>query len=195
MKILTDRTRRTAQDRLTSMRGKVSLATVFAALIVLTLAGCGGDSDIQYAKGRSIEIHATNPVTANKLTYADGQGEHWVVRPSASNRQLALVNVTIVNRTSTVMPLLVDPDAARLGDRRGERIRAVDPFVSSAASGGTDVDEDKFTPFLWGVISLERQMQVQGWVIFDVPKGLTLGSMFWDEVDEVVVDFIDYYRG
>jgi hypothetical protein len=32
-------------------------------------------------------------------------------------------------------------------------------------------------------------------MIFDVPKGLTLGSMFWDEVDEVVVDFIDYFRG
>ena len=194
MQIFTDRARRTAPNRLTSVRSKVYLATVFATFIVLTITGCGDDG-IQYAKRRSIEIHATNPVTTDKLAYADGLGGHWVVRPSASNRELALVNVTIVNRTSTVMPLLVEPDAARLGDRRGERIRAVDPFETSATAAGADVDEDKFTPFLWGEISLERQMQVQGWMIFDVPKGLTLGSMFWDEVDEVVVDFIDYFRG
>jgi hypothetical protein len=37
-------------------------------------------------------------------------------------------------------------------------------------------------------------MQVQGWMVFDVPKGLTLGSLFWDEVDEVTVDYIEYFR-
>ena len=92
------------------------------------------------------------------------------------------------------MPLLVDPDAARLGDRRGERIGALDPFERFGTVDVSDVDEDKFAPLLWGEIQLDRNFQVQGWVVFDVPKGLTLGTLWWDEVDEVVADFVEYRR-
>ena len=92
------------------------------------------------------------------------------------------------------MPLLVDPEAARLGDRRGERIHAMDPFDRFGTADVADADEDKYSPLLWGDIQLDRNFQVQGWVIFDVPKGLTLGTLWWDEVDEVVADFVEYRR-
>ena len=32
-------------------------------------------------------------------------------------------------------------------------------------------------------------------LVFDVPKGLILGSLWWEEIDSMVVDYIDYYRG
>ena len=92
------------------------------------------------------------------------------------------------------MPLLVDPEAARLGDRRGERIVALDPFERFGTVDVADAAEDKYAPLLWGDIQLDRNFQVQGWVIFDVPKGLTLGTLWWDEVDEVVADFVEYRR-
>ncbi len=171
-------------------------ASVFAlSLIAVLLAtACSSDPDIVAVRGRSIEIHAERPVVLEKVSYSAGTGEHRVLRPRASNRQLAAVLVTVVNRTSTVMPLLVDPEAARLGDRRGERIGALDPFERYGTVDVPDVDEDKFAPLLWGDIQLDRNYQVQGWVIFDVPKGLTLGTLWWDEVDEVVADFVEYTR-
>ena len=58
-----------------------------------------------------------------------------MLRPTASNKRLAVVNVTVVNRTTTVIPLLVDAEAARLGDRRSDRVNAVDPF-----QGGVLID-------------------------------------------------------
>lgn len=165
------------------------------ALVTLPLvAACSSEPDLVAVRGRSIEIHAERPVILEKVSYSTGTGEHRVVRPRASNRQLAAVLVTVVNRTSTVMPLLVDPEAARLGDRRGERIGAMDPFDRFGTVDAPDVDEDKYAPFLWGDIQLDRNFQVQGWVIFDVPKGLTLGTLWWDEVDEVVADFVEYRR-
>ena len=164
-------------------------------LVTLPLvAACSSEPDLVAVRGRSIEIHAERPVILEKVSYSTGTGEHRVVRPRASNRQLAAVLVTVVNRTSTVMPLLVDPEAARLGDRRGERIGAMDPFDRFGTVDAPDVDEDKYAPFLWGDIQLDRNFQVQGWVIFDVPKGLTLGTLWWDEVDEVVADFVEYRR-
>ena len=169
-------------------------APLLAAIVGLTVLACSSEPDIIAVRGRSIEIHAERPVVLEKVSYASGTGEHRVLRPRASNRQLAAVLVTVVNRTSTVMPLLVNPEAARLGDRRGERIEALDPFDRYGTTDVPDEDEDKYSPLLWGEIQLDRNFQVQGWVIFDVPKGLTLGTLWWDEVDEVVADFIEYRR-
>ena len=171
-----------------------SLSIAALSLVFLTLAlGCSSESDLIAVRGRSIEIHAKRPVIVNTISYASG-GEHRVLRPKASNRQLAAVLVTVVNRTSTVMPLLVDPGAARLGDRRGERIEALDPFARYGTVEVPNEDEDMFAPLLWGDVQLDRNFQVEGWVIFDVPKGLTLGTIWWDEVDEVVADFVEYRR-
>ena len=169
-------------------------ALALSLVTVLLVAACSSEPDLVAVRGRSIEIHAERPVILEKVSYSTGSGDHRVLRPRASNRQLAAVLVTVVNRTSTVMPLLVDPDAARLGDRRGERIQAMDPFDRYGTVDEPDVDEDKYAPLLWGDIQLDRNFQVQGWVIFDVPKGLTLGTLWWDEVDEVVADFVEYRR-
>ena len=48
---------------------------------------------------------------------------------------------------------------------------------------------------LWGEIELERNFQATGYMVFDVPKGLTLGSVWWSEFDDIIADFIDYQRG
>ena len=117
-----------------------------------------------------------------------------MLRPTASNKRLAVVNVTIVNRTTTVIPLLVDAEAARLGDRRSQRINALNPFEGGALVDSADPDETVYVPMLWGQIELERNTQVTGWMLFEVPKGLTLGTIWWDEVDPIVSDFIDYRR-
>ena len=173
--------------------------------MALALVGCSNDSDVVGVRGRSIEIHAKRPVVAEKLTYQASEDQYYVFRPKASNRQIAAVCVTVVNRTSTVMPLEINPEAARLGNRRGDRIPAADPFdrpvILDESSGeplltdtGDDEDLSRCTQLLWGQVQLDRNFQVSGWLLFDVPKGLTLGTFWWDEVDEVVLDYVEYRR-
>ena len=180
-------------------------AAALLALMALAILGCSSEPDVIGVRGRSIEIHAKRPVVAEKLSYEAPGSEYYVFRPKASNRQMAAVCVTVVNRTSTVMPLEINPEAARLGNRRGERIPASDPFERSAIVDATDEasilrdpgdDEDlsRCTQLLWGQVQLDRQFQVSGWMLFDVPKGLTLGTFWWDEVDEVVLDYVEYRR-
>lgn len=170
-------------------------AAVILALVVL-LGACGSNGRGSRAViGRSLEIRAFAPELVDRVYYVDGDGSHRVIRPKASNRQLALVDVTVVNRTSLVTPLLINPEAARLGDRRGERIAPGDPFEAAEVTEPGNEDEDRFVPFLWGDVQLDKNSQVRGWMVFDVPKGLILGSLWWDEVDPIVVDYIDYQRG
>ena len=184
---------------------KYRCVAIMLGLIALALVGCSSNPDVIGVRGRSIEIHAKRPVVAEKITYGSPGDQFYVFRPRASNRQMAAVCVTVVNRTSTVMPLEVNPDAARLGDRRGERIQAFDPFESSSivdsadedsilTDPGDDEDLSRCTQLLWGQVQLDRNFQVSGWMLFDVPKGLTLGTLWWDEVDEVVLDYVEYRR-
>jgi hypothetical protein len=91
----------------------------------------------------------------------------------------------------------VDPDAVQLGDRRGKKSSAIDPFARSKEISGVikaDPDVLEINPVLWGEIELARGFQISGNLVFDVPKGLTLGTIFWDEVEYIPVDFIDYWK-
>jgi len=167
-----------------------------AAALVGVATACGGDPEFAVGFGRVIDVISADPVIAERVAFTDDEGRHRVIRSRASNRQLAVVEVTIVNRSSIVTPLLIDTDAAQLGDRRGQRINALDPFATTSAafvdSGGPD--ENRFAPLLWGPLELERNFQATGWMVFDVPKGLTLGSLWWNEVEDVVADYVDTFR-
>ena len=177
-----------------ALRSRSGLGAVAALMAIIGgLAACGGGQDVVARVGRTLEVHVGKPQIVEKVAFLDGDGRHRVIRPRASNRQLAAVEVTVVNRTTTIIPLLVDSEAARLGDRRGDRIGALDPFEAKLTEA-PDVDEDKYTPLLWGAVELGRHFQVSGWLLFDVPKGMTLGTVWWDEVDTILLDYIDYQR-
>ena len=172
-----------------------ALALLALMLASLAAMSCGSDDPERVsARGRSLEVHTSYPVIVEKVAFRDNSGQHRVIRPRASNRQLVLLDITIVNRTSLITPLLIDEESAQLGDRRGERIDAVDPFEASRLVDVADPEEDLYSPFLWGEIELDREFQVQGWMVFDVPKGLILGSLWWEEVDTIITDFIEYRR-
>ena len=175
---------------------RLSALTLLALMLAsLAAMSCGSDDPEKVrARGRSLEVHTSHPLIAEKVAFRDNSGQHRVIRPRASNRQLVLLDITIVNRTSLITPLLIDEESAQIGDRRGERIDAVDPFEASRVVDAADPEEDLYSPFLWGQIELDREFQVQGWMVFDVPKGLILGSLWWEEVDTIITDFIDYQR-
>lgn len=174
---------------------RLILIALAGAALLLVGAGCGGgESDLVAKRGRSLEIHSTLPEVVDRVAYTGADGRHRVIRPIASNRRIAVAQVTIVNRTTTVVPLLVDEAAAEIGDRRSRRVEAVDPVGSAEFVDSAGDDSNLYTPFLWGEIELARQTQVTGWMVFDVPQGMTLGTLWWNEVDDILLDYIDYRR-
>ena len=166
-------------------------------LTVCLFSSCTSEEVDLGSSGRNLEIHASRPQVVSKAFYTE-DGVTSVISPSASNRKLAIINTTVVNRSSTVIPISVDPEAVKLGDRRGKKIGAIDPFerskaISSTIETGPEIAE--ISPVLWGEIELARGFQVSGNLVFDVPKGLILGTIFWDEVEYIPIDFVDYWKG
>ena len=181
----------------TLINSRTKFTTLFAVIILTgLLTACNSEELDLGASGRNLEVHASKPQVVSKAFYTES-GVTRIITPSASNRKLAIVNTTIVNRSSTVIPISVDPEAATLGDRRGKKAKAIDPFERSREISGTleaGPDAVEITPVLWGEIELARGFQVSGSLVFDVPKGLILGRIFWDEVEYIPVDFVDYWK-
>ncbi len=173
--------------------GSVALAVALLA----AAAGCGGEDDISYARGRQLHFSAKPPRVAEKVIFTDGSGRRQAVRPRASNRQLAVVSITVANLSTTVASMLLDEGAVQLGDRRSDRIEAINPYEQAVPADDTDdrgaiVLEEQL---LWGQVELEKDLQIEGSFIFDVPKGLILGTLWWNQTDTVSMDFVDYQRG
>ena len=171
------------------------LAVCLIALLFVSACGANDDKDRGVA-GRNLEVHAENPIVVDKAFFVD-EGETRVIIPSASNRQIVVVKTTIVNRTSTVIPLLVDAEAVKLGDRRGKRYEAINPFEKSKKINGTlseGIRVKEIAPIFWDKTELPRDFQVGGYLVFDIPKGLIIGTLFWDEVEYIPVDFVDYWK-
>ena len=165
------------------------LGTLSLMSLVALATGCGDEPTGTARVGRSLEIHLSDPVVAQKMTYKAGP-EDRVIQAGASNRQLAMVKVTVVNRTSTVVLLIVDGDVAQIGDRRGQRIASLNPLIDYKPLDAPDPSAaEGFLPFLWGEIELSIGSQVEGWMVFEVPVGLRLGTFWWDEVDYIILDY------
>ncbi len=177
-------------SRLASRPAAAKLGALWVMSLVLlgVVAACGGNPDVAGSVGRSLELYVSTPDIVNEVNFIDEAGKPRQIRARASNRQLAVVEVTVVNRTSIVTPLRISSESAQLGDRRGQRINALDPFESGRPIAELSEEDQTYTGFLWGDTQLDREFQITGWIVFDVPKGLTLGTFWWREVDPIVLD-------
>ena len=174
-------------------RTKLWASLILGILIGMFIASCGeNEPELTIATGRSLELYTSTPKLVERVAFLDGEGRHRVIRPIASNRNIAVVEVTVVNRSTTIIPLLIDSAAVELGNRRTRRVEAVNVFEAAEIIDAPDEEEGKHVPFLWGEVALERCTQVTGWMVFDVPKGLILGSLWWNEVDDIIADYIQY---
>ncbi len=182
--------------------GALAVALIIAGLVAWFVFKLVTDDGPQYTvvEGRSLQLYFPRPELLEEVAFVDGDGQFRIIRPSQPNRRLAAVNVTIVNRTSTIVPMFIDTRAAQLGDRRGERIWVMDPFqaAQSAQPGQSDqcsVSRDtglmqcKYTPFLWGKVDLVKDYQISGWMLFEIPRDLKLDALWWNEADDIVASF------
>lgn len=188
-------TKKCPNPRQTDIRGGTVTAIPGLILTILVLCACAGETDRAAAKGRSLEVHVDLPIIAPKAYFTDNSGRMQVIRPRASNRQLALVRTTVVNRTSTVIPFSIDEEAVKIGDRTGQRILTLNPLSRAKPSlpaGESESPPLEVAPLMWGKVELGRNSQATGWLIFDVPKGLSLGSIFWNEIEYIVIDYKNY---
>lgn len=174
----------------------ILVASIVAVFTMMEEKKNDASHEVVAIVGRSLELHASWPEIVDRIAFVDDYGQHRIIWPRDSNWHLAAVDVAIRNRTNSVIRMSIGAGDAKLGDRRGEIIDALDPSELARVVETPDAVDpvvDKYLPFLWGEIELEKNAQVSGWMFFDVPKGLSLSTIWWGEVDSIAVDFVKYF--
>ena len=166
-----------------------NITLLILTLTILTLISCKQEITLVGKSGRSLEILVDKPLKLENLDYVHLNGQYNRLFPKASNRILALVEVTVINRTSTVVPIKIDENASLLGDSRGETIEPLNPFKNEQLIILNEPIKDIYSPLLWGDIELARNTQVSGWMIFDVPRGLRLNSFIVEVTSKEIGSF------
>ena len=128
---------------------------------------------------------------------------HYLIVPSDSGSELIAMNILVHNAESTSAIMTVDGDAAELivfGTNDVYKPISLRPENEANVKvvQGSHPTENTLVPFLWGPIhtptatgetrpGLLKGHSVQGWVVFEVPKGTEHRALRWEAGDSVYI--------
>ena len=139
-----------------------------------------------YWPGKVLEMYTGLMEVTPSIAFRDENGETRVLTPSSSKNALVAINMTFVNRNTVVVPMLVNENSVEIGNPYDERFRPIDPFENAMYADVPEEDLSHIKPFLWGSMDLVRDFQIEGYLIFEIPQGMPITTLWWEEVDSIV---------
>ena len=164
-------------------------------LIIILLSGgslsCVSDVDPgQWVSGRIMRMNVKEVERSPSISYQD-DGSVYVVSPSDSQLELALVNITLVNHRSAAVSMFVDGKSAELTGAGGKAYKPIDPFSQRVSYSNLSDPPLNISPFIWGVSEFPKDFKINGWLIFEIPKGAPLRGFRWEQVDVLSVSVLE----
>jgi hypothetical protein len=180
---------------------KISIPIKYVTLSVLLLIGLTATNCIrevrtpEWSFGRILILKVTPPEKLKTFSFIDnrpdiGTGKSYSIKPIGSDRILAATKVKVINEKSAKALLSIDKKSTFLQDSAGNHYPPMDPWDSASITEDISI-QSKYVPFLQGEYSLARNQEVEGWIFFEVPIGVEVAILRWQEADDIVVNFAD----
>ena len=144
------------------------------------------------AKGDALIIRIDEIQRVQEIRYLGTDGNHYLIVPSSRDNELVAINLLLHNAESGRLFLTVDEEAAEIrGSNTNETYKLLDLSLQNEKNvsrvDSTHPSEGRYTPFIAGPLELNKDFQVKGWLVFDVPKDTTLGHLRWGAGDIVYI--------
>ena len=96
----------------------------------------------------------------------------------------------MINATSGAVNLIVDEQSAELTTTDGILHRPIDVVgrVRQPETYNDRLDVPGFLP-IWGSLVLEKDRQVEGYLVFEVSKGVGFDTLRWAASDTVIIRY------
>ena len=178
------------------MKHRLSLfATIIAGLVTLTLTACGATPNAtDWVFGESLMIRVKEVRLAEDVSYSF-DGKHYRIQPGQDGRTLAAASLEVRTHGANVTYFSVSKDTVRLRDDTYLDYRSIDPFQERSEVAEASPGEDTVTPFIWGDVELRASCgglefcELNGWVLFEVPRDIKLFQLIWDTGDSIYLRF------
>ena len=110
----------------------------------------------------------------------------YVIRPSSEENQLMAIRTRVGNHAATRVQLDIEALPPELRMDTG-RFKSVNTFEAGVPTEGFHLEKNVYVPFLRGSQALEKDFQLDGWLIFDVPTGSDVESFKWEAGGDIII--------
>ena len=162
-----------------------------AGAVGSTRRTCGELAGIMEQESRFLELLGAAKfynVSGDTLTLTiPGAVKDYVIRPSSEENELVVIRARVGNHAATRVQLDIEVLPPELRMDSG-RYKSVNTYEAGVPTDGFYAEKNVYIPFLRGSQKLEKDFQLDGWLIFDVPKGSLAESFKWVAGEEIIID-------
>lgn len=176
-------------------------AFIILPLLVLFVVGACSDSGLlpvgKRAKGSTLIIGIEEITRVQEIRFLGNDQKHYLVVPASSANELVVMRLIVFNQDSTRVVMTVDEEAAELrGVETNEVYQPLNLYLSGEELVGKEnvmvvqeshPAENRYSPIIAGPIELPQNNSVDGWMVFEVPRGAKLRELRWDAGDTVFI--------
>jgi len=168
----------------------VPVALILAVFLTpLLVAAClGGTSSAlgRTYQGAILQLTLEQMFSVPEIAYTEEDQTDSLIKPSSEGNELVVIRARIGNHAATTAQLNIDAQPAELRMDTG-RYFALNTAEVKVPADGFYPDKDRFTPFIRGSQELEKDFELDGWLVFDVPKGSKAESLKWEAGGDIII--------
>ena len=171
-----------------------SVVALIAVQVLIWFEPFAGGPEL-YVSGRTLYLRSELPKVQQHVEYdaptSDGQVIRWAVSPAGDGTDLVIVEVTVINATSGAVQMVVDRDAAELRIVDSVGVKPID-MLDRSYTVEVNPSSRWFVPdfrVMWGSYTLNRNEQLSGHLVFEVPSGSEFSEFRWAAGDSPRVSY------
>ena len=112
-------------------------------------------------------------------------GVSYEIHPIDPEATLTGVRLKLTNPNALYASLLVDEEAVSIEDDTGNHYAPLNPWERRQVTSVSLSDDAMLMPLLWGSVEIPQGFEVEGWLLFEIPKERTVASLTWQQADFV----------
>ena len=117
----------------------------------------------------------------------EGYQSREILRPSSEDTELVLIHARVGNHAATNVQLDMNSEPAQLRSSDGGKYLSLKLPDSKAQYQYENAGQRTSIPIIRGVQELEKAFELNGWLIFDVPKAAPLDRFRWSAGGDVII--------
>ena len=189
------------------MARAISQALLFSVVVLVTLIACtsGDRAETTPAptptptpvightfQGSILQLSLEQVIRLKEVAYteepdADGLAKDHVIKSSGEGNELVAIRAQVGNHAANQVALDMETSRAELLMDSG-RYHSVNTYETGVPTDGFHAEKNVYVPFLRGSQVLDKGFKLDGWLIFDVPKGSVAESFKWVAGEEIIID-------
>jgi hypothetical protein len=161
------------------------------AVLGLSAACFGGSASLgRTFQGPILEVTPVEMFNVPEVVYQEDDKTTYVIKPSDGN-DLLVLHTRVGNHAADKAFLNIDGQPAEVTLSNGGTFKAINTAeVKQPFDSDTHPSLNRYIPFIRGTQELDKGYELNGWLVFDVPRGGQVQQFKWEAGgDVIIIDF------